>query len=461
MGKLGSMARPRPLPFLAAALLGVAIACSEAPPSAPSRAPDVVLVVVDTLRADRTGLLTDGLTPRMSALGARGTAYTTAVAPSSWTLPSIAALFSGEEIASRRTRAFDVPTLAERFAEAGYRTVGLVANPLLTDDNGFTRGFESFDVAPAEATSARLATDEMLSTIRRWDAAALAARAITALEDPARERPLFLYVHMMDPHLPYDPSHVSRGALEAGWSQGELPVSWRDEPLVGDEARTIGRLRRAYDGQVAFVDDALGRLGDALGASSRPWLLGVTSDHGEGMFSHRRNLDSPWAEDEPLSIAYFEHGEQVYEEAVRVPLWLVGEGVPAGRVETRPVAMRDLGATLVQLAALDDDDVPGGRLPLAADDPVPEHVAGTGTRDWFVRSATRKLIVPFDNRRPAGIDDRTFDVASDRYLPELTPLDDAPALHATLDAWRAEHAVEDTPTDPATQERLRRLGYVK
>lgn len=455
---------PVPLLVVVCAALAAALPGCTDDASAPAARPDVVLVVVDTLRTDRTGLLTPELTPRTTALAAAGTSFTTAVAPSSWTLPSIAALFSGREVASNRTRAFeDVPTLAERFSEAGYRTVALVANPLLTSDNGYTRGFESFAVAPAETTSKRLADAEMLSTMRRWDAAALVARAIGALEDRPDGAPLFLYVHLMDPHLPYDPSHIPRATREDGWSSGDLPVSWRDEPLVGDEARTIGRLRRAYDGQVAFVDDALGRLGEALAQLDRPWLLGVTSDHGEGMFSHRRNLDSPWTRDEPLSVAYFEHGEQVYEEAVRVPLWLVGHGVPAGRVETRPVAMRDLGATLVDLAGLEATDVPGDRLPLTADDPAPEHVAGTGTRDWFLRTADTKLIVPFDNRRGAGIDERVFDVASERYLPETAARPPSPdsGLVDTLRTWREEHAAPDAPTDPATQERLRRLGYVK
>ncbi len=441
----------------------------------PSARPDVVLVVVDTLRADRTGLLTPGLMPEMAALAERGVAYSTAVAPSSWTLPSIAALFSGREITARRTSAYHDPTLAERFAEAGYRTVGLVANPLLTDDNGFSRGFDEFDVAPATTTSKRLADASMLPELRRWDAAALVSRAVRVLDDASRAQPVFLYVHLMDPHLPYDPAHVPRAEAIEGWSTSELPVVWRDEPLAGTEAKIAGTLRRAYDGQVAFVDEALGRLGRMVvdgrplprngdtPPARRPWLMAVTSDHGEGLFSHRRNPDSP-SSGEVLDEAYLEHGEQVYEEAVRVPLWLLGAGVPAQRRETRPVAMTTLGATLAHLAALDELP-PGGVLPLASTDPAPATIFGTGTRDWFARTPDAKYIAPFEERLThPDVDNRLLEVASERYLPEIESRPHASGdanLPSSFLIWRAANITPSDVTDPATYERLKRLGYLK
>lgn len=443
------------------ALVVASGACGPPPP-----APDVVLVIIDTLRADRTSIMPGGPenTPRLAAWAEGGIAFSQAIAPSAWTLPSMASMLAGQPVSRNRSASFpDQPLLAERFAEAGYRTVGLVANPLLTQDNDFTRGFDSYDVAPAQSTASLQAN---IQDLRAWDAEALVGRAIDAFAAAPADTPVFLYLHLMDPHIPYDRSNRELASLEPGWSQddgtGLLP--WAGA-LDEQHAAVLSDWRHSYDGQVAFADRALGRLFDNLRETrSRPALIAVTSDHGEGLFTHRRNPDSPGG-DGLLWQGYGDHGEQVYEEAIRVPLWLVGPGVPAGRKESRQVALYDLAGTLLSLAGHSGAD---RALPLNAGDAAPAEIFGCGTRGWFLRTAEHKLVVPNPDRaQKPGVRVRLLEVAEDRFLPETE--DFSASRRGTLrelmehwQRWVVDLADQsDEPVDSATMERLRALGYAR
>ena len=462
-----------------AALLAAALAAGTAElgcrgDAAPGPArPDVVVVLVDTLRADRTALGSPPAptTPALAAWGAFGTRYSQAIAPSSWTLPSVAALFSGRDarahalagqpgLSTRHGADPDAPALAERFREAGYHTAAVVANPLLTAASGFSRGFDEYVVAPSGARDDLSAS---IDELRAWDAEALVARALSTLAAAPRDRPVFLYLHLMDAHVPYDAANAALAVPAPGWTAagaGDPPlVGWAAELLPEQRELLVG-WRTGYDGQVAFADRALGRLLSRLAeVRPAPALVAVTADHGEGLFSHRRNPDSPIGPG-PLGEAYGDHGEQLYEEALRVPLWLVGPGVPA-RDERRAVALRDLGATLLHLAGL---EAGGPRLPLAPDHAVPESIAGAGTRGWFVRSADRKLVVPFPER--AGAEAQLFAVG-EAILAETADLaatepERREALLERWRAWRAEEPEESLPPlDPETEQALQALGYLR
>ena len=453
--------------LLALVLLAATLAsCGQEVPPPPR--PDVLLVVCDTLRADRTSALDDdaSLTPALAALAARGTVFRQAVSPASWTLPAMAALFSGLDATSNRHAARpDAAALAERFRAAGYTTVGISANPLLATENGFARGFDSFVVAPAASVADLRAN---LDDLRAWDADALVARALTAAGAAARDRPLFLWLQLMDTHVPYDPAHGTRAPAEPGWSapRAEPPRwdAWQPE-LPPDAEALLSGWRRAYDGQVLALDGALGRLLDHW-SEVRPDepLVALTADHGEGLFDHARNPDAP-AGPGPLGAAYDEHGEQLYEEALRVPLVLAGPGVPAGRSETRAVTTRDLGATLLALCGVADA---APRLPLAADEPVPEVLFGAGTRGWYARRGDRQLVLPYPERAAAaGVEPLLLEVAAGRCLPQRDNLaaaepDATRALSAALAAWLERSApAPEAPLDEATRARLQQLGYVR
>jgi arylsulfatase A-like enzyme len=459
---------------LLAALLAVAGCGGDAAPAPP---PDVIVVLVDTLRADRTALLSPAssapTTPALAAWARAGTRYTQAIAPSSWTLPSVAALFAGRDarahaladqpgLSTRRGPDPEHPTLAERFRDGGYHTAALVANPLLTVSAGYARGFDEYVVAPAGSTDDLTAT---VGELRAWDAEALVARALSTLAAAPRDRPAFLYLHLMDPHVPYDPANAALAAPTPGWTAeepGQPLVAWAAE-LSTDQRELLVGWRSGYDGQVAFTDRALGRLLERLPeVRPRAALVAVTADHGEGLFTHRRNPDSP-PEPGPLGGAYGDHGEQLYEEALRVPLWLAGPGVPS-RDETRAVALRDLGATLLALSGLPAE---GPQLPLRPEDGAPEAIAGAGTRGWFLRSGDRKLLVPFPEREgQPGVSAQLFAVG-ERILPELEDLAAAEperrdALLERWRAWRAERPEERLgPLDAETEQALQALGYLR
>ena len=463
------------LAVLAAGLAG----CGDGrvPPegAGPGVRPDVVLVVIDTLRADRTGLLPRGAgrTPELMRLAASGTCFPVAIAPAAWTLPSMAALFAGQDVSVNRHSALaHEPSLAERFAAAGWHTRALVANPLLTADNGFARGFERFEVAPAHSTN-DLQGD--LSQLRAWDASALVSRVRDGFLDGPHDAPLFLYLHLMDPHVPYDPAHAGLATPQPGWSapgpDGRFEA-FVEQPDPAQAERLQG-WRLGYDGQVAFADAALGRLLDLLDlVRPRPRLVAVVADHGEGLFDHARAASLAPREG-PLGEGYADHGEQVHEEAVRVPLVLAGPGVPRGRRETRPVATRDLGATLLGLAGCGVGAM--RRLPLRDEDPSPPVVFGLSTRSVFARTAGRKRLLPTESSGAPAADGGAaragalWAVAGEAYLPERTDLSPAEGavsegLRSLLEAWREagrERTPADSGPDPATLERLRQLGYVR
>jgi arylsulfatase A-like enzyme len=279
----------------------------------------------------------------------------------------------------------------------------------------------------------------------------------------------------MDTHVPYDPAYGTAAPPWPGWSEpapGDQPplATWSATQALSDAQRTLlCEWRRAYAGQGRFVDAAIGRLVERLSdLRPRPVLVAVTSDHGEGLFSHHRGPGSTPGPG-PLGEAYPDHGEQLYEEALRVPLWLTGPGVPAGRREERPVRLRDLGATLLDLAGVAGSDPSvSERLPLQPTDAVPDAVQGAGTRGWFVRTATRKLTVPFGTSTPdreSGV--HLHAVAGARYLPEVDDLSAAePAVRLELlQRWGrwldASDEPPPAPPDAETTEHLRMLGYVR
>lgn len=289
----------------------------------PPATPDAWVVLVDTLRADVVGFLGGPAdTPRMDAFAAGGVVFEQARAPSGHTVDSVGALFSGLPPALANPRGIagpvppaDVPTLAERLGKAGYRTVALSANSHVGPLTGLTRGFDVVLGADDEA---------LVQALERHLSAT----------DP--RRPLFLWLQLIGPHLPYELHEASASSLR----RHGLPLDIQGVPEL-DQLRAAGpedpvrELARAlYEGDVAQVDSRVGRALDLAAASGRPppWIA-LTSDHGEEFWDHDG----------------FEHGHTLYEELLRIPLVLGGPGVAPHR-RTEPVSLDDLGPTLLELA---------------------------------------------------------------------------------------------------------------
>ena len=349
-------------------LAWLSLACSgEAPQQV--RPPDVLLVVLDTVRADRTrpyGSSND--TPSLDALAQRGVVYED-VTSSSWTWPSHASLFTGEppwvhgahftegeglaltgslNVSRMRT---DLPTLAERFSEGGYRTALLSSNKLLDPDFGLARGFEVAENFENSDDQALVRVEELL-------------------KEPD-ERPLFLVVNLFVGHGPWevwpDQEELVAELDRAGWAQ-----QWRVDNMLAPNKHGVPSLAEAwmtgsqaippegwtlinqlYDGGVRQADRELAWLTQAWNRLGRNGVIAVTSDHGEYLGEH----------------GLLFHCRTLYPEVTAVPLIVSAPGVVAEHQRvTVPMTLEDVGQGLLHLAGLEDesrliDSIMGGAAP--------------------------------------------------------------------------------------------------
>ncbi|MDH3745110.1 MAG: sulfatase [Acidobacteriota bacterium] len=345
------------------------------------RAPDVVLISVDTFRADRVGAYGSSLTltPEIDRFAAEGLVFERAVAASPWTVPSVASMLTGLPTIRhgagrplhsgltfvRSALVSDAVTVAQRFSAAGYRTRAVVANGFLSPALGIARGFDEYDTPFLRATGSIFLRDIPLARlvfalypVEKWAdyrAQGVTDRALEILEEDAPE-PLFLWVHYIDLHTPFqaDPAEFDLGAWSAEIHQDQPKVR-EDGTVVGDffagtsnvrggmlwlDPTDRQRIAGYYDRAVAYVDGELGRLFGVMRDSGRdrPLVAAVTSDHGEEFWDH----------------GHFEHGHDYYREVTRIPLILWSPGrVPSGRVGAQPVGLVDVAPTLLDLAGLE------------------------------------------------------------------------------------------------------------
>ncbi|MEO8361063.1 MAG: sulfatase, partial [Vicinamibacteria bacterium] len=266
--------------------------------------PDVVLVTIDTLRADHVGAYGSkrGATPTLDALALNGVVVEDAVVQVPMTRPSHTSLMTGllpfqhgiRDNASAPLAA-SIPTLASTFKAAGYSTAAFIAAFPVSRASGLGRGFDVFDdpFTPGADRNERSAR-EVVDAALLWLAKPAAA-------------PRLVWVHLFEPHYPYEPP-------------APFEARFRASP---------------YDGEVATADAELKRLlvASGVGASA---LVVVTSDHGEGLGDHGED----------------EHHLFVYDSTLRVPLILSGAGLPAGRRVKGQFRSIDLMPTLLELAGI-------------------------------------------------------------------------------------------------------------
>ena len=426
--------RVRPAPLVAAGLVLLSLAAAwalrpqwrERRLRAAPRPLDVVLITLDTTRADKLGVYGGdaGVSPSLDALARRGVVFRHAVSHVPLTLPSHTSLLTGllpPRHGVRDNSGFalsgDVPTLAEQFARAGYRTGAFVSAFVLDRRFGLGRGFESYvdEMRPEPAAPSRGSCPAELTVRRALDW--LSAENV---------RPTFLWVHLYDPHDPYRPP----------------------EPFA---TRFAGR---PYDGEIAYMDSEVGRLLAALEARHRPTLVAAVADHGESLGEHRERTHS-----------YF-----IYGATQDVPFILSLPGfMPEGAEVQAVVRGVDLAPTLLDLAGLpalrgiDGRSLVGLIAGRHGHDPGPAYLESFTPRlHW----AAHELI---------GLrTDRWLYIRSPR--PELYDLDADPAETANLAlekpaerdaldarlsaiAPSADRLAPPSP-DAAADERLRALGYV-
>lgn len=297
------------------------------------RARNLVVYLVDTLRADHTSVYgyARPTTPHLERFARQAITFDRAYSVASWTRVAVASLFSGLRPGVHRVQEdtglpASVDTLAERFRRAGWSTWGFVTNvQVIPRELGFDQGFDSFRVYPGEDGGVLARTSEV-------DPFLFAQLQKGLAED------FLLYVHTVDPHAPYDPPDGYAGLFSDPDYAGSvgpfdtLAVELRSRDVSSAD---LAHVRDLYDEDVRFQDEMLGAFLDRLASTGldQDTVVVVLSDHGEEFLEH-----GEW-----------EHGERLFENLVRIPLMirLPGRRDLAGRRITEPVQIDDVMPTLL------------------------------------------------------------------------------------------------------------------
>jgi len=428
-------------------LLVVACGGGDGEPAGAGSRPDVLLIVVDTLRADHLGSYgyARDTSPHIDALAADSTRYTRAFSHAPWTTPSVAALLTSRYPASLGIANVQSPLpdgvalLPELLRDAGYRTGAFVSHSFVSRKWGFARGFDSFDESQVKG---HLATTSP----------ALSDLAIDWLERHLGDQPVFLLLHYFDPHFGYleqrdfpfegrDPSYT--GPVRSG----SLPSRFADAPetLGADDLR---ELRRLYDSEIALTDREIGRVLACLRDAGRyaSSVVVLTGDHGEEFLDH----------------GALDHAKTLYDELVRVPLLVKLPGRPPATVDS-PVALVDVLPTLLDWLDLEAPLGVRGRS-LLAEAAAPRPIFLETQRLRRLRAVVHgdhKLIVDLDSG-----DAQLFDLAADpgerSDLAGERP-EQVAALRRLLDDWaggQPEVRGEPLELSDEERERLEALGYL-
>lgn len=308
---------------------------------ASTKQPSVILITIDTLRADRLSSYGSDrvATPHIDRIAAEGIRFANASSTVPFTLPAHSSIMTGLYPPSHGVRenvgyvlAPELVTLAERFRDGGYRTGGFVSAFVLDARWGIARGFDTyvddFDLdamAGANLGSVQRAGPETIG------------HALTWLDGAGSEGPFFLWLHLFDPHDPYDPPEPFRSEYQG----------------------------RPYDGEVAYTDSLIGEFRSALEQRGLfdESLVVLTADHGEGLGDHGESY----------------HGFFVYDTTVHVPLVVRLPGaVEAGRVVVDAVSHVDIAPTLIELLDLDGAGAAQGRSLLPDMQGLPNPLAERG-----------------------------------------------------------------------------------
>ena len=444
--------RSRPGPVRAAALLLAAAlaACSEEPGP---RRPSVLLVTVDTLRADHLDAWGDTRvdTPALDALAREALVFERAWTPVPITTPSLASLLSSRlprnHGALNNTYDLDASevTLAEILAEEGYAT-GAFLPSFLGDKPGFRQGFETYD------------TPTLKDPLRTGPQVVGRALEWLGRMEAKGDRPWFCWVHLMEPHSPYSPGpELERKYLPPGVLR--VPEGLREEVFgepVERSPEEVEVLRALYRGEVEATDRALAPLLDWAGERGEV-LTVFTADHGEVLYEHER---------------YVGHTAWLFEEQLRVPLLFhFTSGRSAGERTDLPASLLDVAPSVLGVLGISFES-PGGGLDLLAAEPGVERVlvhetfAPEGHYDQqALREGSRKLHLP--SERP-GSRPRLFDLARDpgetRDLAGEEPAERL-RLEELFHGWAARQRDPDQArrpdVDEAMREKLEDLGYLQ
>jgi arylsulfatase A-like enzyme len=441
-------------------LLVIAMACSEQP----SRQRSVLLITIDTLRAEYLGAYGfDGgpVSPNIDALARRGALFERAIAASSMTAPSHATIMTSlpalrHSIGNRNgaTRLGDEVTLARVLKGAGYSTAAFVGNVVLNRRIGLDSGFDVYDdELPAHERNRPLSFERVAADTTR--------NAIAWLRQP-REGHFFLWVHYQDPHGPYDPPEDALELLPYDLNPGEPPLPVLESEMQGngipayqaiDGLRLASQYRHRYAGEILYADRWVGELLAAARAADAgdDLVVLLTADHGEALGDFG---------------FYFEHGHATTPDVSHVPFILAASDLPVQR-RSELVGHIDVMPTLLELA--------GQRIPEASEGmalgPALKSQDAIPSRTLYcdiprqVSAYRENSILNLRVYDPDGTQEPIFLPMGLSWSPDLGVRKDDEALDLLSEAQAyvqgAVPTIEAELLTPEEVRRLQALGYVE
>jgi len=447
---------------------GLAVACADAAPR-----PPVLLIVLDAAAAAYFGFHGDphGTTPHLDALAEDAVVFENAYSQSATTAPSTASLLTGvrvqtHRVTGRRVLPESLETLGQWLRPAGYASVAVVGNPFagspaLALDRGFD---ESVPVWALDSVQAKRDEEKSLSTTRPEDINAVVFRALPLL----RRGPMLLYVHYLQPHMPYAPpsEHLERflpveaeGRRCPDENLGVLRRRWRAANLTGKAAPcTVAQLEARYRANLHYADAGVGRLLARLrreGLYEESWIA-LLSDHGDAFFGHGR----------------FGHNAHLYDDMTRIP-FLVKPPASAGARPRRVSALVetvDLAPTLLDFLGIEvPEQIEGDSLwPLLEDF---EDVPGGSEVVMATVHRTRHALRAGDAKYIAHVsgEEELYDLAEDpaeqRNLASAEParareLRERLLERVEVEADPGERGPSRPARDAVTRALLEQLGYI-
>ena len=476
------------------AFLFGSLGCGEAPTG-----PNIVILVQDTVRPDRLSVYgsPEPTSPFLESFAAEGTRFDRAYSSSSWTLPAHASLFTGASAAIHgATQSLPavnttIPLLAEQLDDAGYQTAAFSANMWVSELAGLHRGFEHFEnlnkgIYPGHILE--LASDPQ--GVSRPPDTHYVVRQVLRWLDEGREasRPYFLFINLVDPHMPYLPDwHSAREFLPSRQARFEairryypnakparllLRHYFREDPLSADEWQTLAAM---YDGTLRLVDTITDTIVSAIDQRSDPdnTLVFILSDHGENLGDH----------------GHVGHFFNLYDSNLRILLLARGPGFPPGSVEKTLVQIGDIYTTALGAAGITPPEHSSG---VDLRQPLPEHRVLEASLEYpkisldvFKRIRPSKQLERYEVALKAAVGPRykliqstttegqlvreeIFDILNDpdEQHPLTVDAVDPPAL-AALRAVVAEKGTAPRgqannleEIDPESREALQALGYL-
>lgn len=441
----------------------------------------VVLIVADTLRADRLGCYgyPRDTSPNIDALAKRGGLWRRNVTQGMWTVPAMLSLMTGRELVrSSNAVPRDVPTLAQLVSEAGVETAAFVGNPVAGASRGLARGFDHYEVDETGATDAT----EWVERFIAWQEARVST-----------DRPWFVWLQFMDTHTPYDPTEsdrrfarstprVGQDELDARWNgaraaveriNADHPQSWSF-----DRARALMiEQSNLYDGEVVTVDRAVGSLVESLEerGSLDDTLIVFAADHGEMLWevvthhylvARRRARDGGGLGRGLVDLFASGHTFWFHPPVAMTPMILHGPGVPGG-VHDELSANLDIVPTVLEAFGLDPLDTAQGFSKLRPSAPR-DVVFGRGRLGVMALAENGLQLVHMRERSSTAAADpewefRLRDHTSPDWHVERSA--DRPAdfevMKQRLEDWREGPSLPPVEKlDEGALEALRRFGYV-